>query len=80
MQANPTRSIIEQQNEQDDVLLNVLIATNNHRPFSEDEIARALERDPDDSLRRLYAGGLIHRLNGYVWASTAAVMADEIHE
>jgi hypothetical protein len=35
-------------------------------------------RDVTDSLNRLYGGGLIHRLDGFVWASRAAVMADEI--
>jgi hypothetical protein len=34
--------------------------------------------DPTASLRRLYGDGLIRRLEGFVWASHAAVVAEEI--
>jgi len=80
MQDNPSLTTIERQSQEDDALLSILICTNNHRPRSEAEIERAMERDTEDSLRRLYSGGLIHRSHGFVWASQAAVMADEIHE
>jgi hypothetical protein len=39
-----------------------------------------MDTDPTDSLARLYGGGLIHRLEGFVWASHAAVYAEEIAE
>jgi hypothetical protein len=31
-----------------------------------------------DSLKRLYGAGLIHRLQGFAWATRAALMTDEI--
>jgi hypothetical protein len=34
--------------------------------------------DVRDSLARLYAAGLIHRLQGFVWATRAALAADAI--
>jgi len=81
MQANPTqKNTIEVQNDEDYTVLSVLINDCNHRPASVDEITRAMDKDPVDSLRRLYTGGLIHRLDRFVWASRAAVMADEIHQ
>jgi hypothetical protein len=80
MQQQPTLTPIERQNREDSALLAVLICTNNHRPMSVDEIERAMGEDPADSLRRLHAGGLIHQLDRFVWASRAAVMADEIDD
>jgi hypothetical protein len=80
MQDNPTQTTIERQNQEDSVVLALLINDGNHRPRSLDEITRTMERSAEDSLRRLYAGGLIHRLNGFVWPSQAAVMADELHQ
>jgi hypothetical protein len=80
MPDQPILSPIERQNQTDSVILGLLIYRNNHRPMSVDEIAREMDEDPVDSLRRLQAGGLIHRLDRFVWASRAAVMADEIHE
>jgi hypothetical protein len=56
----------------------MLMLESSHRPWSVDEIAREMGSDTTDSLRRLFGGGLIHRLDGFVWASRAAVMADEI--
>jgi predicted transcriptional regulator len=53
-----------------------------HRPWTIDEIAREVDgaetAHPEDSLRRLYGAGLIHRHDGFVWPSRAAVIADEI--
>jgi hypothetical protein len=72
MQDNPIPTTIDRQNQEDAALLSVLICTNNHRPVSEAEIERAMEKDPVDSLRRLHTGGLIHRSHGFVWASKAA--------
>jgi hypothetical protein len=31
-----------------------------------------------DSLGRLHAGGLIHRLDGFVWAARPAVIVDDV--
>jgi hypothetical protein len=68
----------ERQGQLDSAILGLLMMATSHRPWSFDEIAREIGENPTDSLNRLYGGGLIHRLDGFVWASRAAVMADEI--
>jgi hypothetical protein len=45
-------------------------------PWSEQEVERELGCDVTDSLARLYAAGLIHRLQGFVWATRAALAAE----
>jgi hypothetical protein len=73
-------SQIEQEKHTDGVILSVLLAGDAQRPWSEDEVAREIE-DPvaaADGLRRLARGGLIHRLDGFVFASRAAQVAEEI--
>jgi hypothetical protein len=64
----------------DGVILAVLLASDAQRPWSEDEVAREIE-DPiaaSDGLKRLARGGLVHRLDGFVFASRAAQVAEEI--
>jgi hypothetical protein len=78
MQDQPIPTAIERDAQTDSTLLMVLLAETSHRPWSVDEIAREMGDDPSDSLRRLYGGGLIHRLDGFVWATRAAALADEI--
>jgi hypothetical protein len=78
MHSQPTPTIIERDAQADSALLMVLLDETSHRPWSVDEIAREMGEDPTDSLRRLYGGGLIHRLYGFVWASRAAALADEL--
>jgi predicted transcriptional regulator len=78
MHNEPTQSAIERDNETDGTVLMVLLSDESHRPWAVDEIAREMGYDVTDSLRRLYGGGLIHRVEGFVWASRAAVMADQI--
>lgn len=75
---NPIRSIIQQDAATDSAILGVLLSDTSHRPWSVDEIAREMDSDPRDALARLYGGGLIHKLSGFVWATRAAAMADEI--
>jgi hypothetical protein len=50
------------------------------RPWSVDEIIREYgdRADATDALARLYGAGLIHRMGEYVWATRAAIHADEI--
>jgi predicted transcriptional regulator len=62
----------------DAVLLMTLMHENANGPWAVDELARELEHDVEDELRRLYGAGLIHRLDGFVWATRAAVRADEL--
>jgi hypothetical protein len=49
-------------------------------PWSVDEVARELGdlNDTIDALVRLHAVGLIHRMGDFVWATRAAIRADEI--
>jgi hypothetical protein len=75
---NPTLTPIERDGQIDSAILGLLIDVDATRPWSFDEIAREMGMNPTDSLNRLYGGGLIHRLEGFVWATRAAVMADEI--
>jgi predicted transcriptional regulator len=78
MHDEPTPTVIERDAQEDSVILALLMLETSHRPWAVEEIAREMGRDVTDSLRRLYGGGLIHRHDGFVWASRAAVMADEI--
>jgi hypothetical protein len=68
----------ERQGQLDSAILMTLMEETSHRPWSFEEIAREMGENPIDSLNRLYGGGLVHRLEGFYWASRAAVMADEI--
>jgi hypothetical protein len=70
--------VIERDNAEDSAIMMTLLQETSHRPWAVDEVAREMGRDVTDSLRRLYGGGLIHRLDGFVWVSRAAAMADEI--
>jgi hypothetical protein len=78
MQQNPTRTVIEEDNMIDEAILAMLLDENSHRPWAVEEVAREIGKDTEDSLRRFYGGGLIHRLDGFVWATHAAARADEI--
>jgi predicted transcriptional regulator len=78
MHDEPTPTVIERDAQEDSAILGLLMLETSHRPWAVEEIAREMGRDVTDSLNRLYGGGLIHRLDGFVWATRAAVMADEI--
>jgi hypothetical protein len=78
MHDQSTLTPAEQDGQIDSAILGLLIDMDATRPWSFDEIEREIRSNPTDSLNRLYGGGLIHRLEGFVWASRAAVVADEI--
>ena len=78
MQEDPTPTPAEREHTLDGAILGLLIDLEYHRPWSAEEIAREVGEDVTDSLNRLYGAGLIHRLDGFVWATHAAVVADEI--
>jgi hypothetical protein len=78
MPDQPTESAIERDNQTDSTILMVLLDETSHRPWAVEEVAREMGDDVTDNLRRLYGGGLIHRLGDFVWASRAAAMADAI--
>ena len=80
MQHQPTPTLAEQDKITDAGILGLLIHRDNQRPRSVEEIEREIG-DPvavADSLSRLYGGGLIHRLDDFVWATRAALMANAI--
>ena len=73
-------SVAEQDAHTDAAILEVLLDDDAQRPWSEDEVALVLE-DPiaaSDGLGRLARAGLIHRLDRFVFASRAALHADQI--
>ena len=72
------RTPAEREGVTDSAILGLLMLEASHRPWAVDEIAREMRRDVTDSLNRLYGAGLIHRLDGFVWATRAAVTADAI--
>lgn len=78
MREQTTPTVIEQDAQTDSAILALLMLETSHRPWAVEEIAREMDRDVTDSLNRLHGGGLIHRLDGFVWATRAAVLADEI--
>jgi hypothetical protein len=79
MQEQPTRDPAERERSVDCAILGLLINLETHRPWSVEEITREIGEETTDSLNRLYGAGLINRLDGFVWASRAAVVAEEIN-
>lgn len=81
MQDQPTpMSEAEQQDHTDGVILEALLDDDAQRPWTVDEVASEIE-DPtaaSDSLGRLARAGLIHRCDGFVFASRAALRAAQI--
>lgn len=66
--------------ETDAFILDLLLDEDWQRPWSEQEIARELE-DPvgaADCVARLGRAGLVHRLDGFVFASRAALLGTTI--
>jgi predicted transcriptional regulator len=81
MQDQPTpKTVCEDDGDVDATVLDALLESGAQRPWSVDEIARVIG-DPvaaADSLARLFRAGLIHRLDNFVFASRAALHADEV--
>jgi hypothetical protein len=66
----------------DAAILEVLLEPDMQRPLSADELGREIG-DPDaatDGIARLVRTGLAHRLDGFVFASRAALRADALAE
>ncbi len=78
----PPMNEVEREVHTDGVILSVLLADDAQRPWSEEEVAREIEDRvaASDGLKRLARGGLVHRLNGFVFASRAALLAEEIKQ
>jgi hypothetical protein len=69
----------EDQNADGNILL-WLTLDDTQRPWSVDEIIREYgdRGNAIDALARLHGVGLIHRMGEFVWATRAALRADEI--
>jgi hypothetical protein len=80
MHDHRTLTPAEEDARSDSAVLGLMLGQDDQRPWSRDEIAREIgsEMNATDSLNRLYGAGLIHRLEGFVWATRAAIKADEI--
>ena len=66
---------VEQDDRIDGVVLAMLLDADAQCPWTDDEVARELGGDAStvDCLGRLAGAGLIHRLDGFVFATRAAV-------
>jgi hypothetical protein len=78
MQHQRTLSPAEEDLMIDSGILGLLIRPDNRRLWSKGEIDREIGQETIDSLNRLYGAGLIHRLNGFVWVTRAAIIADHL--
>jgi hypothetical protein len=72
-----TPTPVEEDGQVDHTVL-LLLDRDSRRPWSAEEIEREIGSNVTDSLARLYAAGLIHRLGSFVWATRAALAADAI--
>ncbi len=69
---------VEKVGQVDHAIVLLLLDPEAQRPWSEQELEREIGSDVTDSLTRLHAVGLIHRLKGFVWATRAALAAEAI--
>jgi len=72
---------VEQDRETDRAILDLLLI-DAHAPLSVEEIAREIGNvnDATDGLARLARGGLIHRLEGFVFASRPAALSAALND
>jgi hypothetical protein len=77
MRDERTPTPAEEDTTTDSAVLGLLLDPGSERPWSREELAREIgdEIATADSLGRLDGAGLIHRLDGFVWASRAALAA-----
>lgn len=81
MQGNPILSEAEKQRAMDSSILESLLCSDAARPWSVAEIEREIgSHEAVDGLGRLARAGLIHRHDGFVWASRAALEAATLGE
>jgi hypothetical protein len=73
-----TPTTVEEDGQIDHAIILLLLDREDQRPWSEQELKREIGSDVTDSLTRLHAVGLIHRLEGFVWATRAALAAEAI--
>jgi hypothetical protein len=78
--SNPSPTPAQHDNNADGNILLWLTQDDAQRPWSVDEIIREYgdRANAIDALARLHGVGLIHRQGEFVWATRAALYADEI--
>jgi hypothetical protein len=64
----------------DAAILTLLVDDDSHRPWAVEEVERELDDvlAVTDGLSRLRSAGLVHRLDGFVFATRPAVRAAEL--
>lgn len=77
---NPTRTPLEQFYDNQGTILLLLTLDDEQRLWSVDEVTRELgdRARAVDGLADLYGAGLIHRMGEFVWATRAAIRANEV--
>lgn len=81
MQGKPILSEAEKERAIDASILESLLCSDAARPWSMAEIEREIgSHEAVDGLARLDRAGLIHRLDGFVWASRPALEAAALSE
>ena len=80
MQDEGTCTPAEDDEQTEATILCLLLSPKIQRPWAVDEVIREVgrPRDTTDAIARLHAAGLVHRLDGFVFASRAAVRLDSI--
>jgi hypothetical protein len=80
MQGNDTRSIQEQDDASDHAIMGFLL--DDPGPWCEVELTREFSNplSVEDGLNRLACEGMIHRLDGFVFASRTAKQAHAIYQ
>ena len=75
-------SLAVEEARRDHAVLGVLLGEDAQRPWTVDEVAREIgdELATTDSLARLRAAGLVHRLEGFVFATRPAVRAAQLEQ
>lgn len=79
MQTKATRSVVDEDVDTDQAVLTMLLA--DPIPWKVDEVLREMRNSPhtEDSLARLQAGGLIHRIGDeFVFPTRAAARASAL--
>jgi hypothetical protein len=72
------RSPTEEDHDTDRATLGLLLDRDNQRPWSVAEVERVIGSATTDSLNRLCWAGLIHRLGGFVWATRASLLGEQL--
>jgi hypothetical protein len=75
-----SRNPAEDERNSDAEVLSLLLGDDAQRPWAVEELEREVgdKIAVNDSLARLYGAGLVHRLEGFVFASRAAVRGAEL--